>query len=589
MSYRLTKLNLKIQGLHCGNCELLVERKFKTVPGVQKISVSHVTGRAEIFTTRADTRLGEFNKVIQSDGYSAHIWEGNKKPDAAANSTNGKPDYGQIASMFFFVLAAYVVLDQFNLIPEGPGIGKNMSYGFIFVIGLAAAFSSCLAVAGGLLLAIAAKYNAANPGLSGLMKLKPTLYFNAGRVVGYTVFGAAIGELGSVFTLSSFGTGVVSVLASLVMIVLGFQMLNLFPWMKRFQPRIPKVLGHFVHDFSGGAGTRSGGPALAGAATFFLPCGFTQGLQLYVLSIGSPVAGALTMLAFSLGTLPGLLSLSMISSFARGSFQTYFVRFAAVVVVMLGFWNIQNGLALAGIDVSPSALLLGNEPVQTADANPVEIVDGKQIVDMKVIGLSYSPSKFTVQAGIPVEWRIDGREARGCAQVLVARSIGVTKFLSRDNTTTIAFTPKEPGSIPFRCTMGMTTRGAQFVVIPATAKTASLVAAIDSQDAAKGLASNDRPSADPAVVPQKIAMEISNEKGFYPNTFVVKKGIPVDWTIDDKVELGGCMSVMVIPKYEVTVPFELGVNKVAFTPTETGKVFATCSMGSKMVLFTVID
>src|SRR6202040_808239 len=115
----------------------------------------------------------------------------------------------------------------------------------------------------GLLLAIAAKYNDANPGLSGTMKLKPTLYFNAGRVIGYTVFGAAIGELGSVFTLSSFGTGVVSVVASLVMIVLGFQMLNLFPWMKRFQPRMPKVLGHFVHDFGGGAGTRSGGPALA--------------------------------------------------------------------------------------------------------------------------------------------------------------------------------------------------------------------------------------------------------------------------------------------------------------------------------------
>ena len=589
MNPRLTKLSLKIEGLHCGNCEVFVERKFKSVPGVQKVSVNHATGRAEIFTTRTDTRLEEFNQVIRSDGYAASRWAAGKTVSAPSRGVIAKPDYTEIASMFLLVFAAYVLLDRFNLIPDGPGIGKNMSYGFIFVIGLAAAFSSCLAVAGGLLLAIAAKYNDANPGLSGFMKLKPTLYFNAGRIVGYTLLGSLIGEIGSVFTLSSFGTGVVSVIASLVMIVLGFQMLHLFPWMKRFTPGMPKFLAHFVHDFSGGAATRNGGPALAGAATFFLPCGFTQGLQLYVLSTGSPVTGALTMLAFSLGTLPGLLSLSMLSSFARGSFQTYFVRFAAVVVVMLGFWNIQNGLALTGIDVSPSALLLGDEPVQSASATPVEIVGGKQIVNMKVSGLTYSPSKFTIQAGIPVEWRIDGREARGCAQVLVARDIGVTKFLSRDNITTIAFTPTETGSIPFRCTMGMTTRGAAFNVIPATAKIASLVNPTGSQDAPKNLASNDSPSQSPAIAPQKIAMEISNEKGFYPNSFVVKKGVPVDWTIDDKAELGGCMSVMVIPKYEVTVPFELGINKVSFTPTETGTIYATCSMGSKMVQFKVVD
>ncbi len=589
MNRHLTKLNLKVQNLHCGNCEVLVERKFKSIPDVQKVSVSHVTGRAEVFTTRPETKLEEFNRAVQADGYSVSRWDSNKKTIAKLPDKSAKPAYGEIASMFLFVFVAYLFLDRLNLIPDGPGIGKNMSYGFIFVIGLAAAFSSCLAVAGGLLLAIAAKYNDAHPDLTGFMKLKPTLYFNAGRIVGYTVLGGAIGQIGSVFALSSFGTGIVSVLASLVMIVLGFQMLNLFPWMKRLQPRMPKFLGHLVHDFSGGAGTRTGGPALAGAATFFLPCGFTQGLQLYVLSIGSPVTGALTMLAFSLGTLPGLLSLSMISSFARGAFQTYFVRFAAVVVVMLGFWNIQNGLALTGIDVSASALLLGEEPVQSASAESVEIVDGKQIVNMKVTGLTYSPAKFTIQAGIPVEWRIDGREARGCAQVLVARSVGVTKFLSRDAITTISFTPKEVGSIPFRCTMGMTTRGAAFVVVPPKANTIAQASSTESQEASKSAAPNEPSPQAPAITPQKIAMEISNERGFYPNSFVLKKGVPVDWTIDDKVELGGCMSVMVIPKYEVTVPFELGINKVAFTPTETGKIFATCSMGSKMVQFSVID
>jgi sulfite exporter TauE/SafE len=74
------------------------------------------------------------------------------------------------------------------------------------------------------------------------------------------------------------------------------------------QPRIPKFLAHKIHDLST-RGTKGAALAL-GASTFFLPCGFTQALQLYVLSKGSFVIGALTMLAFVLGTLPALTSLS---------------------------------------------------------------------------------------------------------------------------------------------------------------------------------------------------------------------------------------------------------------------------------------
>lgn len=84
-------------------------------------------------------------------------------------------------------------------------------------------------------------------------------------------------------------------------------------------------------------------------------------------------------------------------------------------------------------------------------------------------------------------------------------------------------------------------------------------------------------------------MEISREKGIYPNSFTVKKDVPVELTIDTKVALGGCMSVFVIPKYNVTIPMKLGENKVKFTPTETGTVAMTCSMGSKMAQFNVVN
>jgi sulfite exporter TauE/SafE len=91
-----------------------------------------------------------------------------------------------------------------------------------------------------------------------------------------------------------------------------------------------------------------------GAATFFLPCGFTQALQVYVLSQASFAAGALTMLAFALGTLPAMLSLSAIASLARGGFQKHFLRFAGAAVILLGLMNIRYGLVLTATTAMPT-------------------------------------------------------------------------------------------------------------------------------------------------------------------------------------------------------------------------------------------
>lgn len=576
----MKKLHVKIHGTHCASCEVLIERTLKKIPGVERANVRFATGETEITVSDENIGIKHIEDAVRDSGYSVSWWH--ERHTAGVAHKNSPQDYLEIGYVFLFIVAAYLLLSRFDILPRGFGISDTMGYGLVFVIGLVAALSTCLAVAGGLLLAVAAKYNESYPNLSSYQKFKPTLYFNIGRVLSYTAFGAAIGALGSVISLSSFGTGILSIIASLVMIILGFQMLHLFPWMKRFQPTMPKFITHKIHDLAGK--DSKGGPLTLGALTFFLPCGFTQALQLYVLSKGSPAVGALTMLVFSLGTLPALLSLGFVSSFATGTFQKHFVRFSAVLVVMLGFWNIDNGLALAGINVNLGAFARGGATAETALA-PIE--NGAQVVRMKVAGLEYVPSRFAVRQGIPVEWRIDGSGAQGCAQVITVPSLGITKYLPPDKETVVRFTPQEAGDISFSCSMGMTTRGAKFTVLPGTGDTASAAAPGESPLDASSSACD--PAIQNCVPAQTLTMEISEERGFYPNSFTVKKGVPVEVTIDNKVQLGGCMNVMVIPQYEVTLPLRLGKNTLAFTPTQTGTTYATCSMGSKMVQFNVID
>src|SRR3989338_3856937 len=581
MSQPLKKIELKIHGMHCASCEVLIERKFKSVSGVEKVHVSHHNGKAELFCS-TDPNIHALDSLVKGDGYRVSLWENHHQVVHPETHKNTWKDYFQIGGIFLVLVFVYYILRQFDILPT-IAISEHMSYGVVFLIGLFAAVSTCIAVVGGLLLAVAEKHNELHPELSGIQKFRPHIYFNAGRIVGYTAFGAAVGGLGSVISLSPQFNGYLTLLVSIVMLLLGFQLLHLFPWLRLFSPKMPKFIGHKIHDLSGKES--KGTPFVLGAFTFFLPCGFTMALQLYVLATGDWKIGALTMLVFSLGTLPALLSLSAITSFAKGAFQRHFLKFAGVLVVLLAIFNINNGFALAGINIDLASAFKNNGSVGLNSAPTSQIVDGKQIVDMTVSGYSYTPSKFTVVQGVPVEWRIDGRNAVGCGQVLVMPTLGVSKYLSPEGITTITFTPTETGTIPFNCSMGMMTRGAAFTVVP---NTTGIVGASVQVEA------NNVPGAcDPTIAScpatQKVSIEVSNERGVYPSSVTIKKGVPVDLAIDSKVPLGGCMSVWVIQKYNVTIPMKVGINKASFTPTETGTIAMTCSMGSRMAQFNVIN
>jgi protein-disulfide isomerase/sulfite exporter TauE/SafE len=392
----------------------------------------------------------------------------------ASNATNSARDYAEIGAAFLIVTGFLFALGQFDLLPKQFGLSTTMSYGLVFVIGLVASVSSCIAVTGGLLVAVAAKYNETTANLTPMRRMKPLMYFNAGRVLSYTLLGGAIGALGSALTLSPGINGALSILASAVMILLGLQMLKLLPALTRFLPTMPKAFGHYIHDLA--ERDANGGAFVLGAFTFFLPCGFTQALQLYVLAKGSFAVGALTMLAFVLGTLPALLSLSAFSSFATGGFQRHFLKFAGAAVVILGLFNIQNGLTLAATTAGTTAsTATSSEAANGVALQTVPVVDGKQIIEMKIVGYQYEPHQFNVVQGLPVEWRVDASEAQGCGRILLAPGAGVRKLLSY-GTTVISFTPQQTGDIRFNCAMGMMTPGSKITVLASPSEKSSVAA-----------------------------------------------------------------------------------------------------------------
>lgn len=319
---------------------------------------------------------------------------------------------------------------------SGGEIGASMA----LIFGITAGLSTCMALVGGMVVAISAKYAEAHPGAKELDRLKPQFSFNLGRIAGFTLLGALMGYLGSFLRFSSFGFGLLLILSSVAMLFIGLQLTALFPKISKFTITLPSFMTKFLdkHD--------EFGPFFLGIMTFFLPCGFTQAVQLSAIASGSLYTGAIIMGAFALGTTPGLFLAGAVSANIKGRWSAMAFAFVGVLVVLLSLFNIRNGvnlLSLQRINVKPV-------PRQ------VQMADGVQVIKMEVTSTGYSPSSFVVKKGVPVRWEINVIDTGTCAAFLVAPNITEHTNLKR-GTNIVEFTPKEAGELKFSCSMGMYT------------------------------------------------------------------------------------------------------------------------------------
>ena len=79
---------------------------------------------------------------------------------------------------------------------------------------------------------------------------------------------------------------------------------------------------------------------------------------------------------------------------------------------------------------------------------------GVQEVRVLVKG-GYTPDTIVVQAGKPVRLQFYRDETADCSERVVFERFKIDQMLPAFQTTTVEFTPTEPGEYPFRCGMNM--------------------------------------------------------------------------------------------------------------------------------------
>jgi sulfite exporter TauE/SafE/copper chaperone CopZ len=438
-----------VAGMTCRTCEVRIQRFVGKLPNVQQVRASAVHGRVEIEST-ASVPAAAIAKAINAAGY-----EVGRTPWLASDPSVWLTAVAGIALVFVVAVLASVT----GLTDLASGAGDLAQGGLIvaLLLGLAAGVSTCMALVGGLVLALSASFQArrttiGNPDGGVMSSMRPALVFIAGRIVGYGVLGAALGAVGASVAMPPQVTAVLMIAVAIVMTILGTRLTGLSPRMATWSPTLPMGLGRQLGLGGGAAGGYSDARAAGlGAASFFLPCGFTQAVQIYALSTGSPLFAGAIMATFAIGTAPGLLALAGLPVVVPGTMRPTLLRLVGVVVLGFAFVNASAGIRLSGVT-------LPSFGIERAAAAPLPVggpaVDGTQALTTFQDAGGYSPGNVSIYAGVPTRWTIESSNDQTCAVFLVVPELGIQARLQR-GPNVIDLPALQPGTLAYSCSMGM--------------------------------------------------------------------------------------------------------------------------------------
>jgi len=212
----------------------------------------------------------------------------------------------------------------------------------LFVVGLLGG-GHCLGMCGGLVTAFTLQLP------TGVRRAPFLLGYNVGRIGSYALIGALLGGLsGAGLTLLATRPfqWALYFIANLMLIGMGLYLAGMSsavtriealgrPLWRVLQPRLARLLP-----------VRSPAQSIAvGALWGWLPCGLVYSASLSALAAANAAGGAMTMLAFGLGTLPNLLLMGAFADRLRAQMQKRPVRLlTGLAVTAIGLYRLAEPL-----------------------------------------------------------------------------------------------------------------------------------------------------------------------------------------------------------------------------------------------------
>lgn len=419
------KIRFAVSGMHCSSCEALIEERVSRLPGVKSVSVSRGDGSLEVgLAEGAKIDASKINDLFPEDDYSF---------SSDLNAVQKPKDAALIVLLFGAAVAAALVAFK----SQAPAIDATNSLMSFAGFGLAAGFSTCAALVGGLLLSVSKRWAGAFSGSSAVL---PGALFNVGRLLGFALFGGFLGFLGNRIAGLTGAAPYVSIAVSLVIAASALRIAGV-------SLPLPKLkIARRIIASEAKSGISRYEPAALGALSFFIPCGFTAAAQAAAIGSADPFRGASIMFFFALGTLLPLLAIGAFGQkvFGGKGFSGIFSKATAALLIVFASWNATAQFNLIRAETSASF---------AGDVRPT----GKtEVIKTEVGRNGYSPNVLKVSSGSNVRWEIKNASGTGCTSSMVAPGIFKgTLNIPLGRTVVKEFVAPEPGVYRFSCWMGM--------------------------------------------------------------------------------------------------------------------------------------
>ena len=431
-----------IQGMHCISCEELLDSEFRKIPGVANIKINLSDNSAEIYFRKKQPHISEFQKVGEKFGYRI-----SEQRIISTDRSHLIRDWIWSISIIIALILAYETLQNLGFLKNINASSRDISFGVAILTGIVASFSSCLAVVGAVVIAFAEKYQTNGKDFYQAA-LKPNIQFHIGRLVTFFVLGGVLGLIGQEINISGNLVSFFTIVIAIIMAWLGLNILNILPPISIIGIRMPKSLMKNWHQLQ--KSEHIAAPYLLGGLTFFLPCGFTQSMQIFALVSGNFITGGVTLLLFALGTLPILLAIGTTASWAKSKKIEIIKKVAGIVIIIFAISTFLTGYSLVGIKSN-----IISEADNKITPSEDKTVPGEQIVEMHITSSGFSPNKLKLKKNLPVKWIIYGDDVNGCTNEIIIKSLGTKAGINSGENIVRFNAPDEAGILNFSCWMGM--------------------------------------------------------------------------------------------------------------------------------------
>jgi sulfite exporter TauE/SafE/copper chaperone CopZ len=429
-------IKFKIDGMHCNSCKVLIEEDLKDLPGVINVLVNYQTGDAQVDFDNGKVNRDQIFSKIRQLKYEPQ----SKEEEVQTEAKKSKSGYLKLAIFAAILAGGYFLVSYFGgfEILGKLTSGYEVGFGIIFLIGLLSGFH-CIGMCGSIVVSYSTMCLGDNS-----KSLWPHWQYNIGRILSYTIIGAILGGFGAFFGINPTFNGIVTILAGVFMFFLGLSLVSKSPWLEKLKFKTPQFIAKYIFSQKG----KKSAPLIIGLLNGFMPCGPLQAMQIYALTSGNALKGALSLFLFAFGTSVLMFGFGAFLSAISQKTIKNILKFSGILVIVLSLFMVLRGLANFGVNLTMPQANPGTNTNQTVDNSQV------QEVKMDVTYYGYEPNIMNIKKDISVRWVINVKQMTGCNSQILLEDYNIRKNLKLGENI-IEFTPTKSGELKFSCGMRM--------------------------------------------------------------------------------------------------------------------------------------